>query len=143
MLIPQGGIFSVALSLGSPPVAVSDHPALRSSDFPPAARFARRAIPRPPSATFNTGEKGEEAKGRKRILFAFPLRFFPFSPLSFYFLIYGFIGQLVGPAVFFPRYTQDTILGEPIQGFPGFVVEGFEARLPNPVLAPELANDQF
>ena len=31
-----GGIFSVALSLGSPPVAVSDHPALRSSDFPPA-----------------------------------------------------------------------------------------------------------
>jgi hypothetical protein len=30
-----GGIFSVALSLGLPPVAVSDHPALRSSDFPP------------------------------------------------------------------------------------------------------------
>ena len=30
-----GGLFSVALSLGSPPVAVSDHPALRSSDFPP------------------------------------------------------------------------------------------------------------
>ena len=30
-----GGIFSVALSLGSPPVAVSDHPALRCSDFPP------------------------------------------------------------------------------------------------------------
>jgi len=33
-----GGLFSVALSLGSPPVAVSDHPALRSSDFPPPAR---------------------------------------------------------------------------------------------------------
>ena len=31
----RGGIFSVALSLGSPPVAVSDHPALWSSDFPP------------------------------------------------------------------------------------------------------------
>ena len=31
----QGGIFSVALSLGSPPVAVSDHPALLSPDFPP------------------------------------------------------------------------------------------------------------
>jgi|GEM_PF-2517138 len=30
-----GGIFSVALSLGLPPVAVSDHPALWSSDFPP------------------------------------------------------------------------------------------------------------
>src|SRR5581483_2165762 len=30
-----GGFFSVALSLGSPPVAVSAHLALRSSDFPP------------------------------------------------------------------------------------------------------------
>jgi len=30
-----GGMFSVALSLGSPPVAVSDHPALWCSDFPP------------------------------------------------------------------------------------------------------------
>ena len=30
----RGGLFSVALSLGSPPVAVSDHPALRSPDFP-------------------------------------------------------------------------------------------------------------
>jgi len=46
-----GGMFSVALSLGSPPVAVSDHPALWSSDFPPAARFTWRAITRPPSAT--------------------------------------------------------------------------------------------
>jgi len=53
-LTPQqarGGMFSVALSLGSPPVAVSDHPALWSPDFPPATRFARRAITRPPSAT--------------------------------------------------------------------------------------------
>ena len=31
-----GGLFSVALSLGSPPVAVSDHPVLWSSDFPPS-----------------------------------------------------------------------------------------------------------
>jgi len=30
----SGGIFSVALSLGLPPVVVSDHPALWSSDFP-------------------------------------------------------------------------------------------------------------
>jgi hypothetical protein len=30
----RGGLFSVALSLGSPPVAVSDHPALWSPDFP-------------------------------------------------------------------------------------------------------------
>lgn len=39
----SGGIFSVALSLGSPPVAVSDHPALRSPDFPPADKFCRRS----------------------------------------------------------------------------------------------------
>jgi hypothetical protein len=32
-----GCIFSVALSLGSPPPAVSRHPALRCPDFPPAA----------------------------------------------------------------------------------------------------------
>ena len=31
----RGGIFSVALSLGSPPPGVTRHPALRSSDFPP------------------------------------------------------------------------------------------------------------
>ena len=121
----RGGMFSVALSLGSPPVAVSDHPALWSSDFPPAMGFPRRAIPRPPSATYrNMGERA------------------PF-PLIFYLLIDRFIGQLVGPAVFFPRYTQDTILGEPIQGFPGLLVEGLEAGFANPVLSPELANDQF
>ncbi len=39
----SGGIFSVALSLGSSPVAVSDHPALRSPDFPPADKFRRRS----------------------------------------------------------------------------------------------------
>ena len=40
-----GGIFSVALSLGSPPLDVIQHLALRSSDFPPA-RYA---------SGFNTG----------------------------------------------------------------------------------------
>ena len=29
-----GGIFSVALSVGSPPLGVTQHPVLRSSDFP-------------------------------------------------------------------------------------------------------------
>jgi len=33
-----GGLLSVALSLGSPPVPVKNHPALRSPDFPPARR---------------------------------------------------------------------------------------------------------
>jgi hypothetical protein len=38
-----GGLFSVALSRGSPRVAVNNHPALRSPDFP-----RRLAPPRPP-----------------------------------------------------------------------------------------------
>ncbi len=33
--VRRGGLFSVALSLGSPPVAVSDLPALWCPDFPP------------------------------------------------------------------------------------------------------------
>jgi len=32
-----GGLLSVALSLGSPPVPVRNHPALRSPDFPPVS----------------------------------------------------------------------------------------------------------
>src|SRR6266581_4497338 len=42
--LAHGGLFSVALSVGSPPLAVSQHPALRSPDFPPAA------LPRPATA---------------------------------------------------------------------------------------------
>jgi len=38
----QGGLLSVALSLGLPPVAVSDHPALWCSDFPPEEGILRR-----------------------------------------------------------------------------------------------------
>jgi len=36
-----GGVFSVALSLASRPVGVTDHPVLRSPDFPPAASRSR------------------------------------------------------------------------------------------------------
>ena len=39
-LMGRGGLFSVALSRGSPRVAVSNHPALRSPDFPRQARLA-------------------------------------------------------------------------------------------------------
>ena len=47
-----GGIFSVALSLGSPPVAVSDHPALWSSDFPLIREDQRPSAPlQPPPFT--------------------------------------------------------------------------------------------
>ncbi len=41
----RGGLFSVALSRGSPRVGVTDHPALRSPDLP---RRAPQAAPRPP-----------------------------------------------------------------------------------------------
>jgi len=44
-----GGLFSVALSLGSPPLDVIQHPALWSPDFPPLARW-RRAITSSPSS---------------------------------------------------------------------------------------------
>jgi uncharacterized protein len=44
----RGGLFSVALSRGSPRVAVSNHPALRSPDFP---RRARRGKSGEPDAT--------------------------------------------------------------------------------------------
>lgn len=43
-----GGVVSVALSLGSPRVAVSDLPALWSPDFPPAGGDCLPAILRPP-----------------------------------------------------------------------------------------------
>src|SRR3954471_8193510 len=50
---PSGGLFSVALSRGSPRVAVNNHPALWSPDFPrqPVARLTRspgRLVRRPP-----------------------------------------------------------------------------------------------
>ena len=45
----RGGLLSVALSVGSPPLAVSQHPALRSPDFPPrrpaVGRSPRRSSP--------------------------------------------------------------------------------------------------
>ena len=43
-----GGVVSAALSLGSPRVAVSDLPVLRSPDFPPANGVCLPAIPRSP-----------------------------------------------------------------------------------------------
>ena len=45
-----GGVISVALSLGSPRVGVTDFPVLWSPDFPPAHDACAPAIFRPPSA---------------------------------------------------------------------------------------------
>ena len=36
--LSDGGLFSVALSVGFPPLGVTQHPALRSPDFPPVTR---------------------------------------------------------------------------------------------------------
>jgi len=46
--VAGGGVFSVALSSGSPPPGVTRHPALRSPDFPPVPAFAARE----PAATW-------------------------------------------------------------------------------------------
>jgi hypothetical protein len=50
----DGGVFSVALSSGSPPPGITRHPALRSPDFPPARHRlrARRAGGRLVSSSF-------------------------------------------------------------------------------------------
>jgi len=50
----KGGLVSVALSLGSPPLGVTQHPALRSPDFPPA-----NAHRRPPAAARATSTEVE------------------------------------------------------------------------------------
>ncbi len=67
-----GGVVSVALSLGSLPVAVSHHRALSSSDFPPLAR--RRGL-RPP--LYRRGPR--EARGGVSRAAAWPT-----LPLTFY-----------------------------------------------------------
>jgi len=63
--VKRGGLFSVALSLGLPPVAVSDLPALWCPDFPPPASagsgrpIPRGALPVRPSLTstvYNTSK---------------------------------------------------------------------------------------
>ena len=58
-----GGVVSVALSLGSPRVAVNDLHALRSPDFPPADDRCPPAIPRPPPAAGNLSNRGARRSG--------------------------------------------------------------------------------
>ena len=55
-----GGVVSVALSLGSPRVAVNDLPALWSPDFPPANVTARRrsSVHLRPTQTYRIGNPG-------------------------------------------------------------------------------------
>ena len=67
----RGGLFSVALSLGSPPVAVNDLPALWCPDFPPpldsgGGRQAASVISRPAGETTPAGIKNHVAPARGR-----------------------------------------------------------------------------
>jgi len=59
-----GGLFSVALSLGSPPLGVTQHPALWSSDFPQVRPFGTApAITQP--AHRLAGKKRAPSSGRR------------------------------------------------------------------------------
>ncbi len=65
-----GGLLSAALSLTSRPVAVSDHPALRSPDFPPADKrccqpTTTRPTPRPIRNHSRCGITWEDASSRR------------------------------------------------------------------------------
>ena len=51
----RGGLFSVALSVGSRPPGVTWHPALRSPDFPPPRRSGQRLPGRLPPVQCDTG----------------------------------------------------------------------------------------
>ncbi len=61
-----GGVFSVALSLGLPRVAVSDLPTLRSPDFPPADGVCPPAILCPPPKRPYAWERVEATAARDR-----------------------------------------------------------------------------
>ena len=82
-----GGLFSVALSRGSPRVAVNNHPALWSPDFPrrtcltssprPPGRLVRRrksisAVPSPPEAVRRVAAGGLFARALTAFVVAFP-----------------------------------------------------------------------
>jgi len=58
-----GGVFSVALSLASQPVGVTDHPVLRSPDFPPAASHLAAATASGRPVHFETNLEMVEAAG--------------------------------------------------------------------------------
>jgi len=61
--MPIGGLFSVALSCGSPRLAVNQHPALRSPDFPRPGR----AWPRSPNRlTVASSVPARRGRGRGR-----------------------------------------------------------------------------
>ncbi len=102
----------MALSLGSPPVAVSDHPALWSPDFPPASG---ERSPDPLPHFYTKGLRDPEFKDSRVFSFHFhvtPRTLGPLSPILIrpsYFLIYRLVGQLIGPPILFPGYMMDMV----------------------------------
>ena len=86
----HGGLFSAALSLGSPPVAVSDHPALRSSDFPPIHPVMNRRPSDVLRCMFSIRKRDGKCKSRRTD-----------------FVIDRLIGKAVGDGVFLSTNVTD------------------------------------
>ncbi len=105
----HGGLVSEALSLGLPPLGVTQHPALWSSDFPPAAQ-RQPAIIWPASRPCGVKISGRREKS--------PLNnILPYHRL----LVNGPVSRLVGQAVFLPGHVGDGIGRKIFQGLESFV----------------------
>jgi hypothetical protein len=100
----HGGLVSVALSLGLPPLGVTQHPALWSSDFPPAARCRRR------SSGLLRGPLGSEFFTNNLIL---PRP----GPL-----VNGRIGQAVRQVIQLPGHVGDRVNLKVFEGLLGRVI---------------------
>ncbi len=65
----RGGIFSVALSLGLPPVGVTHHPALWSPDFPPRSQIGATTQPTPATQEYSRFTRAVQGKNHDRSKF--------------------------------------------------------------------------
>ena len=120
----------MALSLGLPPLGITQHPALWSSDFPPAAR-RQPAIIWPAPRPFETCSLSEVKASPKFIL---PRRWL---------LVNALIGQVVRQAVLSPRHVGDRIRLELLQLIFGRAPEGEEVGSLDAILTEELSHQQF
>src|SRR3989304_3893804 len=110
-----GGIFSVALSSGSPPPGITRHPALGSPDFPPVPRSRRRWGTGGRLASSNLLEMSVDRAVRQPI------------------------GILVFPA----PYVQYTRPRESAQTMARLAIQRAQEIRCDPVFAVELSNEQF
>jgi hypothetical protein len=135
----SGGLFSVALSRGSPRVGVTDHPALRSPDLP--RRFRRTetdATARPTRSPLTTNSKPSPARvTNPRLAPIFRSRA-PHPTASW--APYGRPGSVVGAMLLYRRPAHRVVLGW-MGGFsailrktlPSVMVEGRPAGFSCPV----------